>query len=200
MDQANARKRRRQQTLLYLTGGALAVALVVLVAAMLLLQQQARRAADEVGCSRVEELTLAAPLVLTPDAAVQVQVSVGAADAAGRRSVAIFSRLEGSVGTPWLQHASGVLGSGACPARGATTLTIAATLSATTPMMAPQVSLSMPMIPPFHVRSTCSKAQHRSPKLPESATEPPEPATFARRGESQRLAEPSSKKTSTPSS
>ncbi|KJK33036.1 hypothetical protein UK23_47790, partial [Lentzea aerocolonigenes] len=70
------------------------------------------RAADEVGCSRVEELTLAAPLVLTPQAAVQVQVSVGAADSAGRRSVAIFSRPEGSVDTPWLQHASGVLGAG----------------------------------------------------------------------------------------
>ncbi|MFS8097725.1 SDR family NAD(P)-dependent oxidoreductase, partial [Lentzea alba] len=70
------------------------------------------RAADEVGCSRVEELTLAAPLVLA-DVAVQVQVSVGAADSAGRRSVAIFSRAEGAVDSPWLQHASGVLGSGA---------------------------------------------------------------------------------------
>ncbi len=71
------------------------------------------RAADEVGCDRVDELTLAAPLVLTPDSAAQVQVSVGAADGAGRRSVAIFSRAEGSVDTPWLRHASGVLGSGA---------------------------------------------------------------------------------------
>ncbi len=70
------------------------------------------RAADEAGCDRVEELTLAAPLVLTADAAVQVQVSVGAADSAGRRSVAIFSRPEDAVDTPWLQHASGVLGPG----------------------------------------------------------------------------------------
>ncbi|MEN3586649.1 type I polyketide synthase, partial [Streptomyces sp. ZYX-F-203] len=71
------------------------------------------RAADEVGCERVDDLTLAAPLVLPEQGAVQVQVSVGAPDETGRRSVAVFSRPEGDIDSPWLQHASGVLGPGA---------------------------------------------------------------------------------------
>ncbi|MEU3756861.1 SDR family NAD(P)-dependent oxidoreductase, partial [Streptomyces olivoreticuli] len=69
------------------------------------------RAADEVGCDVLEELTLAAPLVL-PDsgAGVQVQVWVGELDDSGRRSVAVHSR-EGE--EPWILHASGALGNGA---------------------------------------------------------------------------------------
>ncbi|MCU1680115.1 MAG: beta-ketoacyl synthase, partial [Amycolatopsis sp.] len=69
------------------------------------------RAGDEVGCDRVEELTLAAPLVLPEHGAVQVQVSVEAPDETGRRAVSIHSRLEGS-GELWTQHAIGVLTSG----------------------------------------------------------------------------------------
>ncbi|WP_172388275.1 polyketide synthase dehydratase domain-containing protein, partial [Streptomyces sp. MNP-20] len=42
------------------------------------------RAGDEVGCGVLEELTLAAPLVLPERGAVQLQVSVGAEDADGR--------------------------------------------------------------------------------------------------------------------
>ncbi|MGW3233885.1 type I polyketide synthase, partial [Kitasatospora sp. NPDC001095] len=45
------------------------------------------RAGDQVGCSLVEELTLEAPLVLPGSGGVQVQVTVGAVDASGRRSV-----------------------------------------------------------------------------------------------------------------
>ncbi|WP_345006134.1 SDR family NAD(P)-dependent oxidoreductase, partial [Streptosporangium album] len=74
------------------------------------------RAADQVGCDRVEELTLAAPLVL-PDAAVAVQVVVSASDETGRRNVAIYARLADTPDRPWVRHAAGVLGVGARTAR-----------------------------------------------------------------------------------
>ncbi|WP_443075047.1 type I polyketide synthase [Streptomyces sp. NBC_01435] len=70
------------------------------------------RAGDEVGCGRLEELTLQAPLVLPQVGAVQLQVSVGEADAEGRRAVGIHSRLHdpAGVGTgEWTAHADGVL-------------------------------------------------------------------------------------------
>ncbi|MFI8589013.1 type I polyketide synthase, partial [Pseudonocardia alni] len=76
------------------------------------------RAGDEVGCTRVEELTLAAPLVLPERGGVRVQVRVGPADTRGRRTLGVFSRPEDADGLPWSQHATGVLGSGApAPAR-----------------------------------------------------------------------------------
>src|ERR1700682_2096640 len=50
------------------------------------------RAADEVGCALIEELTLVAPLVLPPGAAVQIQVVVGGPDATGQRGVSVYSR------------------------------------------------------------------------------------------------------------
>ncbi|MFJ4519229.1 type I polyketide synthase, partial [Streptomyces sp. NPDC088816] len=71
------------------------------------------RAGDEAGCDRVEELTLAAPLVLPERGAVQLQVRVGAPDPAGRRSLGIFSRVEDGFDLPWSQHATGVLTTGA---------------------------------------------------------------------------------------
>ncbi|KJY41020.1 hypothetical protein VR41_14125, partial [Streptomyces sp. NRRL B-1568] len=67
------------------------------------------RAGDEVGCDRIDELTLAAPLVLPEQGAVQVQVRVGIADGDGRRSVAVHSRADGGEEQPWSQHASGFL-------------------------------------------------------------------------------------------
>ncbi|MFH8590164.1 type I polyketide synthase, partial [Streptomyces celluloflavus] len=69
----------------------------------------ALRAGDEVGCDRVEELTLAAPLVLPERGAVQIQVRVGDADDAGRRTVAVHSRLADADERSWTQHASGAL-------------------------------------------------------------------------------------------
>ncbi|WP_371501897.1 SDR family NAD(P)-dependent oxidoreductase [Kitasatospora sp. NBC_00374] len=75
------------------------------------------RAGDQVGCGLVEELTLEAPLVLPARGGVQVQVSVGVPDAAGRRPVAVFSRVEdASLDAPWSRHAAGVLSSAAAPA------------------------------------------------------------------------------------
>ncbi|MEU2850052.1 beta-ketoacyl synthase N-terminal-like domain-containing protein, partial [Streptomyces sp. NPDC007049] len=58
------------------------------------LLELAIRAGDEVGCDRVEELTLAAPLTLPERGAVQMQVAVGTPDESGRRSVGIYSRPE----------------------------------------------------------------------------------------------------------
>ncbi|MGW0778669.1 type I polyketide synthase, partial [Streptomyces sp. NPDC002835] len=70
------------------------------------------RAGDEVGCGVVEELTLAAPLVLPDEGGVQLQLRVAAADGNGLRTVSIRSRREGAGEQEWLQHATGVLAAG----------------------------------------------------------------------------------------
>ncbi|MEN3586731.1 polyketide synthase dehydratase domain-containing protein, partial [Streptomyces sp. ZYX-F-203] len=71
----------------------------------------ALRAGDEVGCDRVDELTLAAPLVLPERGAVRLQVSVGTADESGRRTVEVFSRPDGE-DAPWTRHVDGFLAVG----------------------------------------------------------------------------------------
>ena len=71
------------------------------------------RAGDEVGCGVVEELNLAAPLVLPAEASggsVAVQVVVDGPDESGTRTVSVFSRAETS--SSWLLHAEGVLSAG----------------------------------------------------------------------------------------
>ena len=70
----------------------------------------ALRAGDEAGCEHVEELTLAAPLVLPDDDPVRVQVWVDAPDGTGRRAVAIYSRPESAEGGQWRHNAAGTLG------------------------------------------------------------------------------------------
>ncbi|VVJ19506.1 Modular polyketide synthase [Amycolatopsis camponoti] len=75
------------------------------------------RAGDEVGCGRLDELTLAAPLILPPDGAVRLQVVVGALEAE-QRSLGIFSQAEDS--SEWVQHGTGRLSS-AVPAPAAVT-------------------------------------------------------------------------------
>ncbi|MGW1230122.1 SDR family NAD(P)-dependent oxidoreductase, partial [Streptomyces sp. NPDC002530] len=73
----------------------------------------AMRAGDEAGCDRVEELTLAAPLVLPPDGTVQLQLRVGAPDATGLRPLTLHARRDDApAGTPWTLHATGLLGEG----------------------------------------------------------------------------------------
>ncbi|NEW70161.1 type I polyketide synthase [Streptomyces rhizosphaericus] len=70
------------------------------------------RAGDQVGCGRVEELVLEAPLILPEQGGVQIQVEVGEADASGFREVSVFSREEADgEGAAWVRHAHGVLGS-----------------------------------------------------------------------------------------
>jgi mycoketide-CoA synthase len=71
------------------------------------------QAADEVGCGFIEELVLAAPLVLTGEHAVAIQVAIGGPDEAVRRTVSIHSRLahrkDGAAGGGWTCHANGVV-------------------------------------------------------------------------------------------
>ncbi|MDT5230822.1 MAG: mycoketide-CoA synthase, partial [Mycobacterium sp.] len=69
------------------------------------------RAGDEVGCSVVDELMLAAPLVIPATGAVSVQVVVGGADESGSRAVSVFSRRDAHSG--WALHAEGVVRPGA---------------------------------------------------------------------------------------
>ncbi|MDT5134228.1 MAG: mycoketide-CoA synthase, partial [Mycobacterium sp.] len=72
------------------------------------------RAGDEVGCSVVDELMLAAPLVIPATGAVSVQVVVGGADESGSRAVSVFSRRDAHSG--WALHAEGVVRPGAAEA------------------------------------------------------------------------------------
>ncbi|MFI1973486.1 SDR family NAD(P)-dependent oxidoreductase, partial [Streptomyces cinnamoneus] len=74
----------------------------------------ALQAADQVGCDRVEELTLEAPLVLPEHGSVQLQIHVSTADDSGRCAFTLYSRPAGA-GTdePWTRHAGGSLANGA---------------------------------------------------------------------------------------
>nr|WP_274912459.1 type I polyketide synthase [Streptomyces sp. WZ-12] len=69
------------------------------------------RAGDQVGCDLVEELALEAPLVLPESGGVALQVVMEAEDAAGRRSVSVYSRPDEDPEAPWTRHATGVLSS-----------------------------------------------------------------------------------------
>ncbi|WP_405997991.1 type I polyketide synthase [Streptomyces sp. NBC_00829] len=80
------------------------------------LVELALHAGDRVGTRALDELTLQAPLILTAEGAVQLQVVVGAPDASGRRTVAVYSRPDAD-DEPWLRHAEGLL---ANEVRGAT--------------------------------------------------------------------------------
>ncbi|WP_264992447.1 type I polyketide synthase, partial [Mycobacterium montefiorense] len=68
------------------------------------------RAGDEVGCGVVDELNLAAPLVLPAGGSVAIQVVVGGTDDSGARALSVFSRAE--AGSGWSLHAEGVLRAG----------------------------------------------------------------------------------------
>ncbi|MFI9588030.1 amino acid adenylation domain-containing protein [Streptomyces sp. NPDC052236] len=75
------------------------------------------RAADAVGCATVEELTLSAPLTLTAEDRIQLQVRVGGPDSSGRQQISIHGRAEDAAEEEgWTQHAEGVLAPGARPA------------------------------------------------------------------------------------
>ncbi|WP_037891560.1 SDR family NAD(P)-dependent oxidoreductase, partial [Streptomyces sp. NRRL S-87] len=78
----------------------------------------ALRAGTHAGCEVIEELTLEAPLVLPEHGAVQLRLSLAAADGpAGRRALSLHSRPEGAdPDAPWTRHAVGVLAPGTGPA------------------------------------------------------------------------------------
>ncbi|WP_173476367.1 type I polyketide synthase, partial [Streptomyces sp. 150FB] len=78
------------------------------------LVELAVRAADEVGCDRVEEIVIEASLPVPLDGAVQLQVAVSNADRGGSRSFSVHSRLDGAAAdTPWTRNARGTLTTGA---------------------------------------------------------------------------------------
>uniref|UniRef100_UPI00131E4AC3 type I polyketide synthase n=1 Tax=Streptomyces sp. NRRL F-525 TaxID=1463861 RepID=UPI00131E4AC3 len=78
----------------------------------------ALHAAAHVGCERMEDLALEAPLVLPARGGVQFQLAVERPDAAGRRPFVVHSRLADAASDdtgddqPWTRHASGALGVG----------------------------------------------------------------------------------------
>jgi acyl transferase domain-containing protein/NAD(P)-dependent dehydrogenase (short-subunit alcohol dehydrogenase family)/acyl carrier protein len=72
----------------------------------------ALRAAAEVGCEAIEELTLRTPLALVGDGAVQLQASVSGPDGEGKRELQIHSRSQGGAegeDAKWVLNAEGVL-------------------------------------------------------------------------------------------
>ncbi|MDT0265788.1 type I polyketide synthase [Streptomyces sp. DSM 44915] len=90
---------------------------VVLVPGTALLEL-AVRAGDQLGLDLVEELTLAAPLVLPADGSVRLQVAVGPPDPAGRRPLTVHATPDDPAADPaWTRHAFGTLT--AAPADGA---------------------------------------------------------------------------------
>jgi polyketide synthase 12/polyene macrolide polyketide synthase len=70
------------------------------------------RAGDQVGCDRLDELTLTTPLTLTEDDTAVVQVRVGAPGAGGERTVRLYARPQSAPDLPWTEHATGVLAQG----------------------------------------------------------------------------------------
>ncbi|WP_404820595.1 type I polyketide synthase [Streptomyces malaysiensis] len=73
----------------------------------------ASAAGAQVGCERVDELTLEAPLVLPEHTGVRVQLVVDGPDDSGSRSFSVHSRRQDALGAePWTRHATGVLAVG----------------------------------------------------------------------------------------
>jgi mycoketide-CoA synthase len=79
------------------------------------LLEMAVRAGDEVGCGRVAELVIEAPMVVPESGGVRVQVAVDAPDESGRREIRIYSQADGEGETPWVKHAAGALERGDAP-------------------------------------------------------------------------------------
>ncbi|MEE4592906.1 SDR family NAD(P)-dependent oxidoreductase [Streptomyces sp. DSM 41524] len=69
----------------------------------------ASRAGDAVGCDRLEELTLEAPLVLPDEGAVQVQLVVSGPRQDGQRELSVHARRDDAPNASWTCHAKGVL-------------------------------------------------------------------------------------------
>ncbi|MEU0532548.1 SDR family NAD(P)-dependent oxidoreductase [Amycolatopsis tolypomycina] len=68
------------------------------------------RAGDEVGCGRVRDLTLHAPLVLPAHGAARIQVRLGTPAADGSRAISVHSRPDDLAATGgWARHADGTL-------------------------------------------------------------------------------------------
>ncbi|MFB7079701.1 SDR family NAD(P)-dependent oxidoreductase [Streptomyces sp. NPDC056308] len=73
------------------------------------LVELALHAGAALGCERLEDLALQAPLVLPDEGALQLQITVGGPDGDGRRPVAVHSRGD-QEGDVWNRHATGTVG------------------------------------------------------------------------------------------
>ncbi|WP_195905887.1 polyketide synthase dehydratase domain-containing protein, partial [Parafrankia discariae] len=73
-------------------------------------------AGERVGAPVVDELLLAAPLVLPERGGVRVQVTVTAAEADGRRALTVYSQGEDGDDEPWTVHATATLAPDSHPA------------------------------------------------------------------------------------
>ncbi|MEU8252327.1 SDR family NAD(P)-dependent oxidoreductase [Nonomuraea sp. NPDC048916] len=72
--------------------------------------EMAVRAGDEVGCRRVEELIIEAPLVVPERSGVRLQLAVDPPDESGIRRISVHSRAEGAAEhASWTRHVTGVL-------------------------------------------------------------------------------------------
>ncbi|MCE0537505.1 acyltransferase domain-containing protein [Kineosporia rhizophila] len=67
------------------------------------------RAGYQAGTPRLEELTLAAPLIIPAERPVRIQVAVGAPDESGHRSVEIYGNVDETSEEGWTRHAGGLL-------------------------------------------------------------------------------------------
>ncbi|MEU7857487.1 SDR family NAD(P)-dependent oxidoreductase [Nonomuraea sp. NPDC049141] len=77
------------------------------------LVELAIRAADQVGCGKLEELTLEQPLLLPERGSVRLQIVVSDPDDSGTRTIRMYSQ---SGDAPWDRHATGALAPAAAPA------------------------------------------------------------------------------------
>ncbi|MFI2385776.1 SDR family NAD(P)-dependent oxidoreductase [Micromonospora sediminicola] len=76
------------------------------------LVELALHAGAQAACDTVEELTLAAPLVLPDDGARALQLHLAAADEQGRRRITVHSRPADDSHADWTAHADGILAPG----------------------------------------------------------------------------------------
>ncbi len=70
------------------------------------------RSGAEAGCDTIEELALAAALLLPAQGGVQVQVTIGEPDGSGRRAIEVHARPDGDRGA-WTLHASATVSAAA---------------------------------------------------------------------------------------
>ncbi|UOZ04270.1 type I polyketide synthase [Amycolatopsis sp. WQ 127309] len=75
----------------------------------------ALRAARNLGCPEITELTLTTPLVLGPSDALVLQVRVGSPEADGSRPIDVHSAPAGTDVPDWTHHATGTLAAGPGP-------------------------------------------------------------------------------------
>ncbi|MFE3812020.1 SDR family NAD(P)-dependent oxidoreductase, partial [Streptomyces sp. NPDC059131] len=74
------------------------------------LVELAIRAGDQIGCGRLEELTLQTPLVLPETGSLRLQVAVGLPDEHGHRPIRLYSQQEDALATErWACHAVGAV-------------------------------------------------------------------------------------------